>query len=137
MDAEFVVQFLILGGLGRVEGESAVETLRRAITAGHIDPVDGDLLARSALVQGALLHGLRIADERAFNPDQAPEGLKRLLVNLAERTAGLSMPNGDEPGHQSIPADVEAETSFDALAAHLVDLQARTRAAFEKVLSRG
>ena len=55
IDCEFAAQFLVLAGLGRVAGETTLETLERAAGEGRIAPDLGERLVLSAALQGALL----------------------------------------------------------------------------------
>ena len=47
-------------------------------------PDDGERLVLSAALQGALLQIERVADPKGFSPDEAPEALKRLMVEIAD-----------------------------------------------------
>ena len=67
----------MLAGLGRVAGETTLETLQRARETGSMPTADGERLVLSAALQSALL---QIAADRrpaGLSPDEAPEALKR------------------------------------------------------------
>jgi glutamate-ammonia-ligase adenylyltransferase len=124
IDCEFAAQFLVLGGLGRLAGEPTPETLRRAL-AGRCLPFEaGERLRISARLQGAILHMERVAGDKAFDPDTAPEALKRLMVSAVNSVLA------DE---QSPDAPVTV-VSFEALTEMLAAMQARTRLALEELL---
>ena len=88
MDCEFAAQVLVLSGLGRVDGATTLETLTRAAAEGRIE-------SRRRRAAGAL-RGAAGGDScsssaspirRCSCPTQAPEALKRLMVEVAERRA--------------------------------------------------
>lgn len=124
IDCEFAAQVLVLTGLGRVPGETMLQTLARAEAEGRLAPEDAERLALSAALQTALLQLERVAAVERFDPETAPEALKQLVLSLANhalRQSGV----GDER------AGVE---TFDALQDRLARIQASTRVAFEHVL---
>ena len=54
IDCEFAAQFLVLSGLGRVAGETTLETLERARSRrGRTRAAGGERLVLSAALQGA------------------------------------------------------------------------------------
>ncbi len=124
MDCEFAAQVLVLSGLGRIAGETMLQTLARAEAEGRLAPEDAERLLLSATLQTALLQLERVAGAETFVPDKAPEALKQLIVSLANnalRNSGV----GDERG------GIE---TFDALETQLQRIQQRTRVALEHVL---
>ncbi len=124
MDCEFAAQVLVLSGLGRVDGATTLETLTRAAAEGLMEARAGERLALSAALQAALLQLERVADPKVFVPAQAPEALKRLIVEVANdvlEDAGV----GDERG---------GVATFEELEARLVKVQQQTRRALESVL---
>ena len=123
VDCEFAAQYLVLAGLGRVAGETTLETLQRGIAAGKLAAEEGATLVASLALQTAILQVLRIAEARAFDPDHAPDALKRLLVSSGEAALRAV---GADPGLDF----------FEALRERLGGLQARTRIAFEAVVGR-
>ncbi len=124
IDCEFAAQFLVLSGLGRVPGETTLETLQRAADAGRPALAEGERLILSAALQSALLQIERVADPKGFSPDQAPEALKRLMVGVAD----------DALRNAGVGTERTGVASFAELEARLVEIQARTRAALESVL---
>jgi glutamate-ammonia-ligase adenylyltransferase len=125
IDCEFAAQFLVLAGLGRRSGETTAETLRRALRAGRVARPEGGVLAASLATQTAMLQVLRIAEEKTFDPEHAPDALKRLLVSFAEAALQRERPA------------VPPLASFEALGEELAALQVRTRTALETVLGVG
>ncbi|MGQ7793893.1 bifunctional [glutamine synthetase] adenylyltransferase/[glutamine synthetase]-adenylyl-L-tyrosine phosphorylase, partial [Faunimonas sp. B44] len=132
MDCEFVAQFAVLAGLAKIEGETTAETLWRGVEDGCLPAEDGGLLARSAVAQSALLQALRIADDKAFDPDAAPDGMKTLLVRTTERARQdfARRVEGGEPA----PAAAQSRDAFGDLQRELEELQSGTRQAFQRVL---
>jgi glutamate-ammonia-ligase adenylyltransferase len=124
MDCEFAAQFLVLAGLGRVAGEPTPETLRRALVQRCVPQEAGDRLLVSARLQTAILQMERVAGDKAFDPDSAPDALKRLVVSAVN-----SVLAEEESPHAPITV-----ASFEALTETLAAVQARTRAALEEVL---
>jgi glutamate-ammonia-ligase adenylyltransferase len=124
MDCEFAAQFLMLGGLGRVGGETTLETLRRAGYAGHLAPEESERLVLSAALQGALLQIERVASPKGFSSEEAPEALRGLMVTVAD--AALK--------DVGVGAERAGVASFEDLEARLVEVQAKTREALENVL---
>lgn len=124
MDCEFAAQFLILSGLGRVAGETTRETLERGVQSGSIDNETGERLVLSAALQGALLQIARVAAPQGFSPEAAPEALKRLMTEVADRVLSAF----------GVGAERNGVSSFNELAARLIGLQRETRKAFERVL---
>ncbi len=124
MDCEFAAQFLVLGGLGRIAGETTLQSLERAADQGRLDPADGERLVLSAALQGALLQIERVADPKAFSPDTAPEALRRLMVGIADGALRNSGVGKERSGI----------ASFEDLEARLAAVQVATRAALESVL---
>ena len=84
LDCEFAAQFLVLSGLGRVAGETTLETLQRASETGSMATADGERLVLSASLQSALLQIARVADPQGFSPEEAPQALKELMVEAAD-----------------------------------------------------
>jgi glutamate-ammonia-ligase adenylyltransferase len=124
IDCEFAAQFLVLSGLGRIAGETTLETLERATAEGRVPPDAGERLVLSTSLQAALLQIMRVAEPNAFSPETAPEALKRIMVTIADKAfkdAGV----GTERAGVS---------SFGELEKRLVEIQAQTRMALEKVL---
>jgi glutamate-ammonia-ligase adenylyltransferase len=121
IDCEFAAQFLVLAGVGRVEGEPTLDTLRRAFSIGALRPSDGESLVKSILVQSTILQILRVASESAFDPERAPDALKGILVSAAGTLLG---------GEGNPPL-----ASFGGLQAALENLQRETRTSLEAVLA--
>jgi glutamate-ammonia-ligase adenylyltransferase len=121
IDCEFAAQFLVLSGLGRVAGETMLETLARAEGEGRLAPEEAERLTLSAALQIVLLQLERVADARNFALDEMPEALRQLFVSFANRAMS-------EAG---VVSEIE---SFDALGERLRSVQAGTRAALERVL---
>ncbi|WP_020177974.1 bifunctional [glutamine synthetase] adenylyltransferase/[glutamine synthetase]-adenylyl-L-tyrosine phosphorylase [Methylopila sp. M107] len=113
VDIEFVAQTLQLvhahdrPDLLHTVTEPAID---RAQAAGLIDEKDRAALAQAAHLQLDLTQALKLAVEGAFDPDEAPEGLKLLLVRIAEAP------------------------DFQALTADLANRQKAARAAFKRVM---
>ncbi len=124
MDCEFAAQALVLSGLGRIAGETTSEILTRAAGEGRIAAGAGERLVLSAALQSALLQFERVADPRAFSPDDAPEALKGLLVDVADDVLH-DLGTGEER------AGIKA---FAELERRLADVQKETRAALEELL---
>jgi glutamate-ammonia-ligase adenylyltransferase len=124
IDCEFAAQFVVLDGLGRLAGEPTPETLRRALAKRCLPLEAGERLLISARLQTAILHMERVAGDKAFDPDTAPEALKRLMVSAVNSVLA------DE---RSPDAPVTV-VSFEALTEMLAAVQARTRTALEAVL---
>jgi glutamate-ammonia-ligase adenylyltransferase len=125
VDCEFAAQYLVLAGLGRAAGETTPETLRRGEAAGVLTAARGEALLAAAELQAGLLQALRIANGEHFDPEAAPEALKRLLVGLS--AGALAAHEGP---HHVPPA------TFAELEARLAEHQAAARAALEAVLGR-
>jgi glutamate-ammonia-ligase adenylyltransferase len=123
IDCEFAAQFLVLAGLGRLSGETTPEILRRALAQGRLAEPEADALVAATDLQTALLQVQRIADEKAFDPDQAPDALKRLLASFG----GTPAAEGGNKGGAML-------ASFDALSVRLATLQRRAREALVTVL---
>jgi glutamate-ammonia-ligase adenylyltransferase len=124
IDCEFAAQFLVLSGLRRIAGETTVETLERAGREASMPVAAGERLVESALMQSAILQTLRIAGEPAFDPDEAPDALQRILV--ASVQAALRSKR-----HEIAAQEIAC---FDALRNALAETQAATRPALETVL---
>jgi glutamate-ammonia-ligase adenylyltransferase len=124
IDCEFAAQFLVLAGLGRRPGEATPDTLQRAVRSAALPASAGRRLIASAALQGTLLQVLRAADDKNFDPAQAPDALKRLLVTSATSALGDFCEKGG----------AEEISGFDALENGLRAIQADTRAALEMVL---
>ena len=124
MDCEFAVQFLMLAGLGRVAGETTLETLRRAAEQGRIAPEAGERLVLSAALQGALFQIERVASPKGFSAEEVPEALKGLMVTVADSALRDVGVGGGQTG----------VGSFEELEVRLVEVQAETREALEGVL---
>ncbi len=135
IDAEFAAQFLVLAGLGRKAGETLLETLERAMEKGRLSQAEGDTLLAAASLQTALLQIQRTADDKAFDPQHAPDALKRLLVAAARPSladterAAMPAETADLPLSGALDA-----AEFGALEETLLTLQKRARAALESVL---
>jgi glutamate-ammonia-ligase adenylyltransferase len=124
MDCEFAAQFLVLSGLGRVPGETTLETLERATGEGVVPASVGERLVLSASLQAGLLQIMRAAEPGAFSPETAPEALRRIMVAVTDkalRDAGVGSERAGVAG-------------FDELKERLVEIQAQTRETLEKVL---
>jgi glutamate-ammonia-ligase adenylyltransferase len=96
---------------------------------GHLLPqgekVDSlGVLIRSAAVQGALLQLLRIADEKPFDPQGAPDALKRLIASFGEAALGDA-----DAGDEALGAP-----SFEAFQKKLRAIQDESREALETLL---
>jgi hypothetical protein len=122
VDCEFAAQYLVLGGLGRVAGETTPETLTRAQDVGALAPEAGGQLIASAALQGTILQLLRIVEDAAFDPAASPEALKRVLLSAAAAAQGN--------------AAGAAMADFSDLEARLADVQSNTRTSLEAVLRR-
>jgi [glutamine synthetase] adenylyltransferase / [glutamine synthetase]-adenylyl-L-tyrosine phosphorylase len=131
VDVEFAAQFALLTGLPRQAGEPVAETLRRAAEAGAIGREDGEALARAGRLQGAMMQGLRAAEDRPFRPEQASAGLKAFLVQVAEMAE-----QGAAPGDEDAPGLRKARSigSFAALETLLADVQEAAAAAFGRLV---
>ncbi|MYZ48875.1 bifunctional [glutamine synthetase] adenylyltransferase/[glutamine synthetase]-adenylyl-L-tyrosine phosphorylase [Propylenella binzhouense] len=132
MDCEFVAQFLVLAGLPKKDGEATADTLRRGTDAGLLDGADGALLARSGILQSALLQTLRIVDDRPFDPEAAPEGVRTLLVRMAE--VAMRDAAAHETADPSGKAARPVPATFAELESELRSLQHATREAFGRIL---
>jgi [glutamine synthetase] adenylyltransferase / [glutamine synthetase]-adenylyl-L-tyrosine phosphorylase len=132
VDVEFAAQFALLTGLPRDAGEPVAETLRRAAEAGKIGREDGEALARAGRLQGAMMQGLRAAEDRPFRPEQASAGLKAFLVQVAEMAEQAAAP-GDEDAPRLRKA--RSIGSFEALETLLADVQEAAAAAFDRQVS--
>jgi glutamate-ammonia-ligase adenylyltransferase len=124
IDCEFAAQFLVLSGLGRIAGETTLETLERAAAAGALPPAEGERLILSMALQSALLQLQRVADMKNLEPESMADALKRLAVSLGDavlREHGV----GEERGGAG---------SFEALTERLTRIQTQTRAALERVI---
>jgi glutamine synthetase adenylyltransferase len=124
IDCEFAAQFLVLGGLGRLSGEPTPETLRRAVAKRCLPVEAGERLLVSARLQTAILQMERVAGDKAFDPDTAPEALKRLMVSAVNSVLA----------DEQLPDAPVTVVSFEALTEILAAVQARTRTALEEVL---
>jgi glutamate-ammonia-ligase adenylyltransferase len=132
IDAEFVAQYVVLAGLERRAGEPTAATLARAVAEGALPSAPGGDLVRAADLQGALLQGLRVADDRPFDPAGAPEGLKAFLAALGDEAAAASLARlGGSPP----PGAAREPMSFAALEARLRDVQEAARRAARLVLA--
>jgi len=121
VDCEFAAQFLVLSGLRRRFGETTPETLRRAMAEGRLDAPAGEWLTSAAELQAAILHVQRIASDRSFDPDTAPDALKRLMASIARS----ALPEGFE---------ASGSENFEELAAALTRTQSEARPALEELL---
>jgi glutamate-ammonia-ligase adenylyltransferase len=124
IDCEFAAQYLMLAGLGRQPGETTLETLQRGFAGGMLSTGTAEFLVEALGLQGALLQVLRIADEKTFDPSEAPDALKRLLLSFA--ASALS-----NPCHGRSADEL---ASFEALQERLAAIQSQARRAFEAVL---
>jgi glutamate-ammonia-ligase adenylyltransferase len=122
IDCEFAAQFMMLSGLGRVAGETAGETLRRGADRAFMTNEVGRPLIAAATLQTAILQVLRVAGDRTFDPRQAPDALKRILVTTADSALARTTGAGSAVG------------SFEALQARLERVQSAARAALEMLL---
>jgi [glutamine synthetase] adenylyltransferase / [glutamine synthetase]-adenylyl-L-tyrosine phosphorylase len=127
IDCEFAAQFLVLAGLGRVAGDTTLETLERAAGEGRIAPDLGERLVLSSVLQGALLQILRVSYPKGFSPEAAPEAEKRLMVEVSDTALKNSGTGAERAG----------VGSFAELEARLIEVQRQTRAALEEVLGVG
>ncbi|HWT32086.1 MAG TPA: bifunctional [glutamine synthetase] adenylyltransferase/[glutamine synthetase]-adenylyl-L-tyrosine phosphorylase [Propylenella sp.] len=128
IDCEFAAQYLVLAGLGRKPGETTLEILKRAVDERQLPQAQGGALLAAAAVQGALLQIQRVVDDKNFDPEQAPEALKQLLVAAA--CSALA----DIPSERGVASSAGSTTCFTALTDHLSRLQQAARAALEAVL---
>jgi glutamate-ammonia-ligase adenylyltransferase len=126
MDCEFAAQFLVLSGIGRVEGETTLETLQRAAERGCIAPEDAETFILSTSLQTTLLQVMRIIGGRSFDAAQAAEAQQRALTAFADAVFRADAAGADRGG----------VASFEMLETRLVSLQARTRAAFARLVGR-
>ena len=124
MDCEFAAQFLVLSGLGRMPGETTLETLERGAADGRVPPDAGERLVLSTSLQAALLQIVRVAEPTAFSPKAAPEALRRIMVAIADKAFRDS----------GVGAERAGVSGFEELEKRLVVIQAQTRTALEKVL---
>lgn len=138
VDVEFAAQFAILTGLPRQPGEAVAETLERVIRAGKVGRGEGEALARAGRLQGALMQGLRAAQDGPFRPEEASAGLKTFLVQLSEmaeqaaaRASDSVAADGDFPPATRKPRSIG---SFDALDSLLADVQAAAGEAFNRLI---
>jgi glutamate-ammonia-ligase adenylyltransferase len=120
VDCEFAAQYLVLAGLGRVEGETSLQTLLRGRAAGSLAEAEGEVLVKSINVQSAILQILRVAADSVPDAERAPDALKRILVSAA---VPILAGDSDAPPQ-----------SFATMQAVLTDLQRDTRACVERVL---
>jgi [glutamine synthetase] adenylyltransferase / [glutamine synthetase]-adenylyl-L-tyrosine phosphorylase len=133
VDVEFAAQYALLTGLKRGVGEPVAETLRRAAEAGALAREDGEALARAGRLEGAIMQGLRAAEDRPFRPETASAGLKALLVQIAE------MAEGSAPSSVGGEAPRRAHSigSFETLEELLADVQEAAAAAFDRLIDNG
>lgn len=124
VDCEFAAQFLVLSGLGRKPGEPTAETLKRALDEGRLADLEGLPLVIAATLQTAILHIERIAQEKQFDPETAPDALKRLMAVVAGEALSAA-------GPEVIPAE---GMRFEALSGVLERVQGNARTALEAVL---
>jgi hypothetical protein len=110
--------------LGRLSGEPTPETLRRAVAKRCLPVEAGERLLVSARLQTAILQMERVAGDKAFDPDTAPEALKRLMVSAVNSVLA----------DEQLPDAPVTVVSFEALTEILAAVQARTRTALEEVL---
>jgi glutamate-ammonia-ligase adenylyltransferase len=111
VDLEFIAQGLqLLHGVDHPEllTPSTAEALARAAGAGALDPEEGLFLGEALELTQTIDHILRLALEGGFEPEAAPEALKRLLA----RACG---------------------TEFEELAARLSETEAHVLRTFESV----
>jgi glutamate-ammonia-ligase adenylyltransferase len=112
IDVEFAAQFAVLSGLERHAGEPTAQTLRRAAADKRLGDDAWMDLAEASEFQGALMQLIRIADDRAFDPEAAPAGFKRFLAQQMK------------------------EPDVSVLSARLSDIQDAAEKAFFRVLER-
>jgi glutamate-ammonia-ligase adenylyltransferase len=133
IDCEFAAQHLVLAGLGRRPGETITEILDCAMRGARLAVADGEPLLAAAVVQTALLHIQRIADDRTFDPGQAPDALKRLLAAAADAAlSGLRLEGLFLAGGHREPFSPAAD--FPGVERKLTRLQDGARRALERVL---
>jgi glutamate-ammonia-ligase adenylyltransferase len=112
IDVEFAAQFAVLRGLERQPGEPTAETLRRAARDDSLGDDAWIELAEASEFQGALMQFIRIADDRPFQPEEAPAGFLRFLSRQMK------------------------EPDVSVLSARLSDIQDAAEKAFFHVLER-
>jgi len=123
IDCEFAAQFLVLSGLGRVSGETTLETLQRASNGGHLEPETGERLVLSAALQSALIQIERVA-AKEFSSEKAPEALKGLMARIADNVFDAF----------GVGAELGGVGSFEELGRRLAEVQDATRRTLENVL---
>ena len=114
VDIEFAAQALQLVHAAKhpeILSTATVPALDHAREAGLLDAEAWRTFRAGARLQQDLTQALRLATEKPFDPDEAGEGLKRLLARTAEAP------------------------DFAVLTATLEGLQKEVRAAFERVLA--
>ena len=114
VDIEFAAQALQLVHAAthpQILSTATVPALDHAREAGLLDDETWRTFRAGARLQQDLTQALRLATEKPFDPDEAGEGLKRLLARTAETP------------------------DFAVLTATLEGLQKEVRAAFERVLA--
>jgi len=122
VDCDFAAQFLLLSGLARRPGETTAETLARAADEDRLGKAEADALVAAARLQTAILQVQRIAEDKPFDPQSAPDAMKRLLAGCAAQALEDRGPGGGEPA------------GFDAIATRLPSVQEEARLALERVL---
>ena len=113
VDIEFIAQTIQLAYANAKPGILYTVTtpaLELARDAGRLDSADCELLTETARLQLDLTQTLRLALDKPFEPERAPEGLKALLARV-----------GEAP-------------DFETLTADLAERQKAVREAFRKVL---
>jgi glutamate-ammonia-ligase adenylyltransferase len=124
IDCEFAAQFLVLSGLGRVAGETTLETLQRGAAKGMLEPTEAERLILSVALQGALLQVQRVADPGPTSPEGVPPALQRIMASAADAAVGRAGVGRERVGIGS----------FEDLVERLDQIQDQTRRAHETVL---
>ena len=88
IDCEFAAQFLVLSGLGRVAGETTLETLQRASETGSMATADGRAAGPlRCAAERAAADRCASRIRRAFDRRRRREALKELMVEAADDVA--------------------------------------------------
>ncbi len=111
VDLEFTAQFLQLAhaqSAPQLLDQSTLGALRKLDAAGHVGPRGPDLLTAGTLLH-ELTQILRLCFDGKFQPEKAPDGLKRLICELANLPTFANV--------EQHLADVQATVAdaFDAL----------------------
>lgn len=109
VDLEFITQFLQLCHAGsdpEILDQSTVAALRKLEQAGYLGPAGPDLIAAGQLLH-ELAQILALCVDGTFDPDKAPDGLKRVICRTAD------LPNFERVEQQLRAMQQLVETGFD------------------------